>query len=100
MINLTTVTPDMLKDKPVLDKSGTKVGIVHEVVREKYKQIAVSFLEVSLEKRIKLGPPVLVKVRTRDADMLPDGSIKVNFSKEELKTMAKEQELQKHPPTV
>ena len=97
---MTSVTPDMLINKPVIDINGNKGGIIKEVVREKYKKLTVTFLEVSLEKRIKIGPLVLVKVRTKDADILSNGNIKVKFSKEELKTMAKEQELQRHPPTI
>jgi len=90
----------MLKKKDVFDIDGNKIGIIHDVIREKYKLISADFLEVELTKRIKIGPRDLVKVRTRDAELMPDGNVKVKFTKEKLKIMMKEQELQKHPPTV
>ncbi|NHJ40354.1 MAG: hypothetical protein FK731_10010 [Asgard group archaeon] len=97
---MSKITPDMLKKKDVFDIDGNKIGIIHDVIREKYKLISADFLEVELTKRIKIGPRDLVKVRTRDAELMPDGNVKVKFTKEKLKIMMKEQELQKHPPTV
>ncbi|NHJ47246.1 MAG: hypothetical protein FK733_05605 [Asgard group archaeon] len=97
---MSKVTPDMLKNKEVFDSTGVKVGKIHDVVREQYKRISADFLEVQLIKRVNLGPKIIVKVRTRDAELMEDGSVKVKFTKDELKTMLKEQELQKHPPTI
>jgi len=99
-LTLSRVTPEMLKSKAVFDANDNRVGTVSKVIRERYEKINVDFLEITLEKKIKIGPLLKVKVRTRDAKLLPDGTIKVNFTKDQLKTMAKEQELQRHPPTV
>ncbi|NHK31390.1 MAG: hypothetical protein FK730_08570 [Asgard group archaeon] len=97
---MSKVTPDMLKNKNVFDIDGNKIGIIFDVIREQYKLIAADFIQVELSKRIRIGSRELVKVRTRDAELMPDGNVKVKFTKEELKVMMKEQELQKHPPTV
>ena len=97
---MSKVTPDMLKSKVVFDSNGIKAGIIIQVIREKYNKISADFLEIELEKRIKIGPRDKVKVRTRDAQLQPDGNVKVKYSKEQLKVMCKEQELQKHPPTI
>jgi hypothetical protein len=94
------VTPDKLKNKDVFDIHGNKIGIIFDVIREQYKLIAADFLQIELTRRIRIGPKDFVKVRTRDAELMPDGNVKVKFTKEELKVMLKEQELQKHPPTV
>jgi hypothetical protein len=97
---MSKVTPDMLKNKDVFDINDIKVGVIHDVIREQYKRVSCDFLEVQLTKRFNIGPKILVKVRTRDAELKPDGSVKVKFTKDELKIMLKEQELQRHPPTV
>lgn len=97
---MSKVTPDKLKNKDVFDIEGNKIGVIHKVVREQYKLFSADFLEVELTKRIRIGPRDLVLVRTRDAELMPDGNVKVKFTKDKLKTMMKEQELQKHPPTV
>ncbi|MHA1211721.1 MAG: hypothetical protein ACTSSH_04590 [Candidatus Heimdallarchaeota archaeon] len=97
---MTHVTPDMLKSKIVYDSNGIKIGKIAKVVRERYRRITVDFLEIEFDKRINIGPKDFVKVRTKDANMQPDGNIKVNFTKEQLKVMKKEQDLQKHPPTI
>lgn len=97
---LSKVTPDMLKSKIVFDANGLKAGTVLKIIREKYERISADFIEIEIEKRIKFGAREIVKVRTRDAQLQPDGNIKIKYTKEQLKIMAKEQELQRHPPTV
>ncbi|MBN1329889.1 MAG: hypothetical protein JXA54_10480 [Candidatus Heimdallarchaeota archaeon] len=97
---MSKVTPEMLKSKLVFDSTGTRVGKINQVVRERYKKIAIDFIEIELEKKIPLGPRDKVKVRSKDAQLQTDGSIKVNFTRDELKVMSKEQELQRHPPTI
>lgn len=97
---MSKVTPDMLKSKIVFDTKGVKSGTVLKVIREKYEKISADFIEIEIEKRIKFGAREIVKVRTRDAQMQPDGNLKVKYTKEQLKVMAKEQELQRHPPTI
>ena len=94
------VTPDSLKSKTVIGADGEKVGIVKQVVRETYKKLTADFIEVELDKKMPWGPKDVVKVRTRDATLQEDGTIKVKHTKEQLKVMFKEQELQKHPPTI
>ncbi|NHJ86570.1 MAG: hypothetical protein FK734_13980 [Asgard group archaeon] len=97
---MSKVTADMLKKKLVIDANDIKVGIVKDIIREQYNKIAVDFLEIELDKKVPLGFKDKVKVRARDAQITKDGNIKVNFTKEQLKTMSKEQELQRHPPTI
>ncbi|MFW9922132.1 MAG: hypothetical protein ACFFDW_02460 [Candidatus Thorarchaeota archaeon] len=94
------VTPDMLKSKIVFDTKDAKVGIVKDIVREKYEKLTMDFIEIELDKLVPIGFKDKVKIRTRDAILLSDGNIKVKFTKEQLKTMSKEQELQRHPPTI
>ncbi len=94
------VTPDSLKLKIVIDTNGVKAGIVKGVIREKYERLSIDFLEIEIDKKIPLGLKDIVKIHTRDASLQADGTIKVKFTKEQLKTMSKEQELQKHPPTI
>ena len=94
------ITPDMLKSKFVFDSNGIKAGVIKKVVREKYEKLTMDFLEIELEKKIKIGYRDKVKIRTRDASLRPDGNIDVKYTKEQLKVMSKEQELQRHPPTV
>ncbi|NHJ03842.1 MAG: hypothetical protein EAX90_03400 [Candidatus Heimdallarchaeota archaeon] len=94
------VTPDMLKSKFVFDINGIKAGIVKKVVRDQYKKLTMDFLEIELEKKINIGFKTIVKVRTRDATLREDGNVNVKFTKEQLKVMSKEQELQRHPPTI
>ena len=97
---MSKVTPETLKSKIVFDKNDNKAGIILGIVRDKYEKITVDFLEIELDKRINLGPRDKVLVRTRDAHLLDDGNIKVKYSKDQLKVMSKEQELQRHPPTI
>ncbi|MHA1640426.1 MAG: hypothetical protein ACTSXO_08850 [Candidatus Heimdallarchaeota archaeon] len=97
---MSRVTPEMLKSKSVFDSNDNKVGIISQIIRERYEKINVDFIEITLERKIKIGPATKVKVRTRDAKLLPDGTVKVKFTKDQLKIMAKEQELQRHPPTI
>ncbi len=97
---MSKITPDMLKSKLVFDSNGIRAGTITEVIREHYNKISVNFIEIELDKRIKIGPKVKVKVRTRDAQLQTDGNVKVKYSKEQLKVMSKEQELQRHPPTI
>jgi hypothetical protein len=97
---LSKVTPDMLKSRTVFDAKGIKAGTILKVIREKYEKISADFIEIEIEKRIRVGAREIVKVRTRDAQLQPDGNVKVKYTKEELKIMAKEQELQRHPPHV
>ena len=94
------ITPDMLISKFVFDSKGEKIGHIKEVIREKYEKLSVDFLEITLDKKVPWGPRDTVKIRTVDAQLLKDGNIRVKYSKSQIKTMAKEQELQKHPPTV
>jgi len=97
---LSKVTPDMLKSKIVFDTKGVKAGTVLKVIREKYEKISADFIEIEIEKRFNFGAREIVKVRTRDAQLQPDGNVKVKYTKEQLRVMAKEQELQRHPPTI
>ncbi len=97
---MSKVTPDMLKSKTVFDINGIKAGTILKVIREKYEKISADFIEIEIEKRIKFGAKEIVKVRTRDAQLQSDGNVKVKYTKDQLKVMAKEQELQRHPPTV
>ena len=94
------VTPDSLKSKIVIGANAEKVGTVKQVVREKYEKLTADFIEIELEKKMPWGPKDVVKIRTRDATLQADGTIKVKYTKEQLKVMYKEQELQKHPPTI
>ena len=94
------VTPDMLKSKLVFDANGIKAGIIRKVVRDQYKKLTMDFLEIELEKKINIGFRTIVKVRTRDATLREDGNVNVKYTKEQLKIMSKEQELQRHPPTI
>jgi len=97
---LSKVTPDMLKSKIVFDISDKRVGIIKDIIREQYEKIFVDFLKIELDKKLSLGPREYVNVRTNDAQLLYDGNVKVNFTKDQLKVMSKEQELQRHPPTI
>ncbi|MHA1126095.1 MAG: hypothetical protein ACTSO7_10180 [Candidatus Heimdallarchaeota archaeon] len=97
---MSKVTPETLKSKIVFDKDGNKAGIILGIVREKYEKITVDFIEVELDKRINWGAREKVKVRTRDAHLRDDGNINVKYTKDQLKVMSKEQELQRHPPTI
>lgn len=90
----------MLKSKLVFDANGIKAGIIRKVVRDQYKKLTMDFLEIELEKKINIGFRTIVKVRTRDATLREDGNVNVKYTKEQLKIMSKEQELQKHPPTI
>lgn len=94
------VTPESLKSKTVIDANGVKAGIIKRVIREKYERLSADFIEIEIDKKIPLGFRDVVKIRTQDASLQDDGTIKVKFTKEQLKTMSKEQELQKHPPTI
>ena len=94
------VTPDSLKSKIVVDANGEKAGTVKDVVREKYEKLTVDFIEIELDKKMPWGFKDKVKVRTREAQLQADGTIKVKYTRDQLKTMSKEQELQKHPPTI
>lgn len=94
------ITPDMLKNKTVYDVKGNKAGVIVAVIREKYKQLALDFLEIEIDRKVPWGFRDKVKVRTGDAILQKDGTVKVKYTKEQLKIMSKEQELQKHPPTV
>lgn len=94
------VTPDSLKSKIVIDANGIKAGTIKRVIREKYERLTVDFIEIEIDKKVPWGFKDVVKVHTRDASLQEDGTIKVKFTKEQLKTMSKEQELQKHPPTI
>lgn len=94
------ITPAMLKKKIVFDSNGIKAGIVTDIIREKYEKLTADFLEIELDKKMPWGFKDKVKVRTRDATLMDDGNVKVKYSKEQLKVMSKEQELQKHPPTI
>ena len=97
----TRVTPDMLKEKIVLDADNQRVGKVIDIVREVTRsKLSLDYLVIELDKRVKIGQKQKVKVRAQDAKILADGSIQVIFTKEKLKTMIKEEELRKHPPTV
>lgn len=97
---MSKVTPDMLKSKIVFDISDKRVGIIKDIIREQYEKIFVDFLKIELDKKLSLGPREYVNVRTNDAQLLYDGNVKVNFTKDQLKVMSKEQELQRHPPTI
>ena len=97
---MSKVSPQSLKSKIVFDKQGNKAGIILDIKREKYEKIHVDFLEIELDKKINWGLKDKVLVRTRDAHLLDDGNIKVKYTKDQLKVMAKEQELQRHPPTI
>jgi len=94
------VTPDSLKSKIVIDINGIKAGIIKRVLREKYRRLTADFIEIEIDKIVPWGFKNTVKIHTRDASLQEDGTIKVKFTKEQLKTMSKEQELQKHPPTI
>ena len=94
------ITPAMLKQKTVFDSQGIKAGIIVDIIREQYEKLAMDFLEIELDKKMPWGFKDKVKIRTRDAILLDDGNVKVKYSKEQLKVMSKEQELQKHPPTI
>lgn len=97
---MSKVTVETLKSKLVFDKNGNKTGIIIDIVREKYEKITVDFIEIELDKKINWGAREKVKVRTRDAHMRDDGNIKVKYTRDQLKVMSKEQELQRHPPTI
>ena len=94
------VSPDSLKSKIVIDVNGIKAGIIKRVLREKYRRLSADFIEIEIDKKVPWGFKNIVKLHTRDVSLQEDGTIKVKFTKEQLKTMAKEQELQKHPPTI
>lgn len=97
---MSKITPDMLKSKLVFDSKGIRAGTITKVIRERYNKFSADFIEIELDRRFNIGPKVKVKVRTRDAQLQTDGNVKVKHSKEQLKVMSKEQELQRHPPTV
>ena len=90
----------MLKSRLVIDSKGDKAGVVLQVIREKYERLFLDFIEVELDKKIPWGFKEKVKIRTSDAILQSDGSIRVKFTKDQMKVMSKEQELQRHPPTV
>ena len=94
------VSPDSLKSKIVIDVNGIKAGIIKRVLREKYRRLSADFIEIEIDKKVPWGFKNIVKIHTRDVSLQEDGTIQVNFTKEQLKTMSKEQELQKHPPTI
>ena len=97
---MSKVTPETLKSKVVFDKDGNKAGLILGIVRDKYEKITVDFIEIELDKKINWGARLKVLVRTRDAHLRDDGNINVKYTKEQLKVMSKEQELQRHPPTI
>ncbi|MHA1503873.1 MAG: hypothetical protein ACTSPT_01630 [Candidatus Heimdallarchaeota archaeon] len=97
---MSKVTPETLKSKIVFDKDGNKAGLILGIVRDKYEKITVDFIEIELDKKINWGARTKVLVRTRDAQLRDDGNINVKYSKDQLKVMSKEQELQRHPPTI
>ena len=97
---MSKVTPETLKSKLVFDKNGNKAGMILGIVRDKYEKITVDFIEIELDKKINWGARLKVLVRTRDAHLRDDGNINVKYTKEQLKVMSKEQELQRHPPTI
>ncbi len=97
---MSKVTPETLKSKIVFDKDGNKAGMILGIVRDKYEKITVDFIEIELDKKINWGARTKVLVRTRDAHLRDDGNINVKYSKDRLKVMSKEQELQRHPPTI
>jgi hypothetical protein len=90
----------MLVNKTVFDINGEKIGFIKKVIREKYEKMTLDFLVIEIERKVPWGYRDEVKVRTTDAKPLPDGNIKLRFTKQKIKIMVKEQELQKHPPTV
>jgi len=100
VIFMSKVTPETLKSKIVFDKDGNKTGRITDIVRKKYEKIVVDFIEIELDKKMPWGFKEKVNVRTRDAQLLDDGNIKVKYSKDQLKVMSKEQALQRHPPTI
>ena len=97
---MSKVTPETLKSKIVFDKDGNKAGLILGIVRDKYEKITVDFIEIELDKKINWGTRIKVLVRTRDAHLRDDGNINVKYTKDQLKVMSKEQELQRHPPTI
>ena len=97
---MSKVTPETLKSKMVFDKDGNKAGLILGIVRDKYEKITVDFIEIELDKKINWGARIKVLVRTRDAHLRDDGNINVKYTKDQLKVMSKEQELQRHPPTI
>ncbi|TFG00944.1 MAG: hypothetical protein EU542_07585 [Promethearchaeota archaeon] len=92
------ITPEMIIDKIVVDINDEKVGIISDVIEEKYKKISMHFIEVALDKKMPWGFKDKVKIRTTDSELLDNGHIKVKYTKKQLKIMATEQKVQKHPP--
>ena len=82
------------------DQLTVAAGMILGIVRDKYEKITVDFIEIELDKKINRGARTKVLVRTRDAHLRDDGNINVKYSKDQLKVMSKEQELQRHPPTI
>ncbi|MBD3189837.1 MAG: hypothetical protein GF308_04300 [Candidatus Heimdallarchaeota archaeon] len=94
------VTPDQLVSKIVIDSENQKVGTIVDIEREKLPKITIDYLVIEFDRRLNIGLKKTVNIRTRDAKLLPDGKIQVNYTKAELKRMSKEEELRRHPPKV